>query len=228
MVKIFFRNDDVWVMTRKFEMINKIFLMKKIPLHHSVIPINISESSSKKFIDIKAKNPEIIEYGQHGYSHKNYGNENVKFEFLGRSYEMQMQDIKNGKEIIENKLGPEACSVFTPPFHKYDENTLKAVNGLGFKIFSADHRNRLDMGNYDFSFVPVSISFNLPSSKKGKFITNLNYVMKEFKEQRDKKPYIGVFIHHEMLDVQGFRNLLFFLDYLKKEKADFCHLSEAI
>lgn len=228
MVRIFFRNDDVGDITKKFEMMNRIFIRKNVPLHHSVIPKNISEPSAKKLTEIKAKNPEIIEYGQHGYSHENYGNENIKFEFLGRGYNRQKRDIKIGKRIIEEYLGPDACSIFTPPFHKYDKNTLNAVNELGFRVFSADYRTRLDMNMYDFSFVPVSISFNLPTSEKGKFTTNLNYIIKNFMERKDKQPFIGIFIHHEMLDVQGFRNLLFYLDYLKKENTDFCLLSEAI
>ena len=67
MVKIFFRNDDVFEANKNFILLNKIFLKRKIPIHHAVIPKKLSKSSARELTELKLKYPAIIEYGQHGF-----------------------------------------------------------------------------------------------------------------------------------------------------------------
>ncbi len=217
-IKVFFRNDDVFDADKKFMTLSRIFIKKKIPIHHAVIPGKLTEESAKRLRWIKEENPELIEYGQHGYIHKNYGSEMIKFEFFGRIYEKQREEIERGKEIMENFFKRDFIPAFTPPYHKYDENTLKAVDILGFKIFSAKKPAKFDMKKYGFSFVPVSLCLEN---------SNIRDVIAKFILLRETMPVIGIYMHHHVFDADGFKNLAIFLKYLLKTGAEFLRLSEA-
>ena len=216
MVRVFLRNDDVNKADKKFMLFNKILIKNRIPVHHSVIPKSVSESSADELIELKLDNPGLIEYGQHGYSHKNYGNNRIKFEFGSRKYIQQKRDIENGKKIMEKLFGEHFVPVFTPPYHRYNEDTLRALDNLGFKIFSATEKTRLNMENYSFSFVPVSISFN----------TNLTLAIKKFMQMENNAPYIGIYTHHNSFGKKDFKNFIIFIKYLIKRDAEFCRLSK--
>lgn len=226
MIKVFLRNDDVFEADKNFILLNKIFIKRKIPVHHAIIPKKLSKSSVNKLIELKLQHPELIEYGQHGYSHKNYGNKKIKFEFLGRTYKQQKSDIENGKKTMEQLLGQHFIPVFSPPYHKYNEDTLRILDELNFRIFSADRETKFNMNNYKFSFIPVSLSFNIPIANINKFTTNLSASMKQFRLLKQNIPFVGIYLHHDMLDVQDFKNLMLFIKYLIKEDVDFCKLSD--
>lgn len=223
MVRVFFRNDDVIGADKKFILLNKIFTERKIPVHHEVIPKDLSLKSAKELIKIHDSG--LIEYGQHGYSHKKHGK--MESEFLGRTYEQQEKDIRKGKEIMEQMMTGHYVPVFSPPFHTYNEDTLRAVNKLGFRIFSANRETKYDMKIYNFSFIPVSIAFNVYDSNSKRFITDIKALIKKFASLKDSMPLIGIYMHHKFCNAQDFKNLIIFIKYLIKEKAEFCRLSES-
>lgn len=96
-----------------------------------------------------------VEICQHGYSHKSYS---YGTEFYGRSSIQQEKDIKNGKQLLEEKSG-KIISVFVPPFNSYDNNTLNVINKLGFNTISGDYR-RLNVNSnyYNIKSVPFTIT----------------------------------------------------------------------
>ena len=76
----------------------------------------------------------------HGYHHQfelkadGLVTKNKISEFAGLSYDVQLDKIKKGKEIL-NSHGIET-DVFFAPAHSYDDNTLKALATCGFKYVS--------------------------------------------------------------------------------------------
>lgn len=55
-------------------------------------------------------------------------------EFAGHSYEIQMEKIRMGKQILESH--GIYTDIFFAPGHSYDENTIKALAANGFKYMS--------------------------------------------------------------------------------------------
>lgn len=55
-------------------------------------------------------------------------------EFAGHPYEVQLEKIRKGKEILESH--GIHTDIFFAPGHSYDENTLKALAACGFKYMS--------------------------------------------------------------------------------------------
>lgn len=55
-------------------------------------------------------------------------------EFAGHPYEVQLEKIRKGKEILESH--GIHTDIFFAPGHSYDENTLKALATCGFKYMS--------------------------------------------------------------------------------------------
>jgi predicted deacetylase len=88
-------------------------------------------------IDLQSKGFGIA---MHGYTHvfdsKSVGivcNGN-KSEFAGHPLEVQVEKIKNGKKILNDK--GIFVDTFFAPAHSYDDNTLKALKINGFKYIS--------------------------------------------------------------------------------------------
>ena len=225
LVKVFFRNDDVGTPGKRFSLLNRIFIERGIPIHHAVVPKNLTGNSAQELIEIQTRAPEIIEYGQHGYSHENHGNRAIKTEFAGRSLEEQRNDIENGKKIMESSFGPESSTVFSPPWNRCDMNTLRVLEELGFKILSSKMDPKLNLDGSGIGFAPVILSFNVKDYHTGKFKTDLNNSIRMFRNADNTQTPFGVNIHHDMLGGQDFKNLILFLKYMKKERVEFCRLS---
>jgi peptidoglycan/xylan/chitin deacetylase (PgdA/CDA1 family) len=80
-----------------------------------------------------------IEIAQHGYSHMDYSAKNHRTaEFRERTYDQQLRDIREGKDILTASLGIDRVPVFVPPFNAWDGNTIKALSASGFEVLSAD------------------------------------------------------------------------------------------
>ena len=186
MVKVFFRNDDVFENDQKFVELNGVFIEHKIPVHHSITPKKLTGAESKKFIALRMQHPDIIEYGQHGYAHRNYGDWENKSEFMGRAYSQQRGDIGKGKEILAGFLGEHFTLLFTPPYHTYDGNTLRVMEDLGFAAFSSGRETSFDMRRFRFSFVPVCMSFHKPLPGIGHCASGLQALIRSFVKIKDQ------------------------------------------
>tara|TARA_Y100000991_G_C21867708_1_gene303693 strand:+ start:31 stop:786 length:756 start_codon:yes stop_codon:yes gene_type:complete len=131
----------------------EIFLMIKSKLQDfgirsvlGVIPDNKDKSFLKyeykeKFFDLINDYKDFGDtIAQHGTHHKYSTNSsgilkiNNRSEYAGHDFKYQYKLIKKGKQILESN----SCwqPVFMAPSHSFDENTLLALNKLGFKSIS--------------------------------------------------------------------------------------------
>ena len=74
---------------------------------------------------------------QHGYHHVYHICENgIRFEFVGLSYEEQMQLIRNGYEaLLSHDVVPEC---FFAPAHTFDDTTVDVIRDSGLFTFISD------------------------------------------------------------------------------------------
>jgi len=148
MAKYLFRIDDVcpemdW---KKFERLVNLFKRFEVKPLLAVIPDNQDEALKKEkpnhyfWKRIKELMSEGFTVGMHGYQHK-YVNKSSGLlkihqgsEFAQLPYNVQLEKIKKGKEILEkNGIKTE---IFIAPGHSFDKNTIKALKSEGFKYLS--------------------------------------------------------------------------------------------
>ena len=82
----------------------------------------------------------LVEVALHGFAHrdnaiapKSPGSES---EFRGLSYSSQLRMLSSGKATLES-LYRVSVTTFIPPWDSYDENTLRALEDLGFEMVSS-------------------------------------------------------------------------------------------
>jgi predicted deacetylase len=138
--RIFLRDDDVGAPTDALRAFVEIFAAQRLPVSYQVIPQALTPECAEFLQAEHKKAPELFEFGQHGLSHEMMVNGRREFYEFGpeRGYDEQLQVILAGREILRQQLGEAfGGEVFTPPRHRYDRNTLKALRAAGVTILSA-------------------------------------------------------------------------------------------
>ena len=140
---VFFRDDDVGEMTDPLRALLDVLLEFEIPCHYQVVPDYLDAACAGELRRLKRAHPRLLHFNQHGLHHEQeIGGQRCYSEFAGgRSYPDQLRDIQQGRDRLEQSLA-EAFTpdVFTPPCHKYDAETLRALADLGFQTLSAGVR----------------------------------------------------------------------------------------
>ena len=78
----------------------------------------------------------ILDIALHGYSHQTNNAKNL-MEFSSLDYNIQIERLAKGKRFLEHVTGA-PVTTFIPPWNRYDLNTLRALEELGFSTLSAD------------------------------------------------------------------------------------------
>lgn len=140
---VFFRDDDVGALTDPLRFHLDLLIEFGVPCHYQVVPAYLDADCAGELRRRKAAHPGLVHFNQHGLDHEQTVNGRVEYaEFaFGRSFEDQRRAIAEGRDQLAQQLG-EAFSpdVFTPPCHKYDGATLRALGDLGFTVLSAGLR----------------------------------------------------------------------------------------
>jgi peptidoglycan/xylan/chitin deacetylase (PgdA/CDA1 family) len=209
---IILRIDDVqaWYLNKvSIQMIDTI-LKNNLAVSVGVIPDKIEKDSLiLDYLKSKIDNPKF-EIAQHGTFH--YTNE---FEDL--NYNETLERIILGREEITDNLGITPVT-FIPPYNEYNNDTLKALENLGFKIFSAKE-NEFKIDNLSL------IGFNTRTKEvNATEINEINEVVNECNVSLNYRNSCVVMIHPSDFVVNGkfkYQEFLDLLSGLKKLNADF-------
>jgi hypothetical protein len=139
-VRCFVRDDDVGALTPELAAFVRAFAGRHIPVSYQIIPAQFTAECADFLLSAQRDHPGLIEFGQHGLNHQmRLGRRLLKREFgPERSYKQQSEDIRLGLEILRARMGEETpITVFTPPQHKFNRDTVLAVAGAGHVTFSA-------------------------------------------------------------------------------------------
>lgn len=135
-----FRNDDVNDLTPELINLTEIFIKKGVSIAHTVEPGNLTASTVNWLKQLKQDYPDLIEIVQHGWDHSIY----LKGEFdNSRSYQQQLDDLRRGKEKLEDIFGEDFFPMITIPFGVYNQDTIKAANTLQYKVFCGHYNYRV-------------------------------------------------------------------------------------
>lgn len=151
--RIFLRDDDVGAWTPALEQFIACFRRHGLPVSYQVIPALLTEEAAGHLRAFHAEQPQLCEFGQHGLAHEmTISGKRLSWEF-GRERDLatQRQVIAEGKAIMRDRLGAAfSGTVFTPPRHRFDANTVRALHAEGFTVLSvaayADPLRRLIYG----------------------------------------------------------------------------------
>lgn len=227
--RIFFRDDDAAELSGNLKELIDIFISHSVPLHLSLIPGQLTQGCGDYLARKVRESGGIIEIGQHGHLHHDHSlsaNKFGKYEFgRKRSYQQQREDIVEGKRILK-KYFKSRIDIFTPPWHGFDDNTLRILSEEGFLAISADRRQSNGHNSYGLSHIPMSVNFNKRNDDGG-WVTEENVEIVK-KISRVDGLNVGILLHHEAFNGNDeFRQLDALLRFLKNKKyAEFIPLSE--
>ncbi|MBE7558931.1 polysaccharide deacetylase family protein [bacterium] len=139
-ITVLFRNDDVNALTPELRNVTRIFLDRGISITHTVEPGNVSEACVAWLKQMRREHGGLVEIVQHGWNHAKHG----RGEFGdGRSYGEQYDDLARGRARMEELFGEDFFPMITIPFGVYKQDTVRACDALGYKVFCAHYNYRL-------------------------------------------------------------------------------------
>jgi hypothetical protein len=224
--RVFLRDDDVGAWTPALAQFIACFRDHGLPVSYQVIPALLTDEAASHLRAIHRDQPNLFEFGQHGLAHEmTVAGKRLTWEF-GRERDLatQQQVIAAGKAIMQAKLGPAFCSaVFTPPRHRFDGNTVRALQAEGFTVLSAaaytDPLRRLvyrlgrtaglgTLGNRGIAYHPglrpeaplrelsiaVAVDDGAPVERR------VEDVLAEIAQARSHSDIVGLMFHHQAWD----------------------------
>ena len=248
---IFFRNDDPDIFTfgdkrEMLFMLTDLFIEKRIPLVHAVIPGIITQKTVKYFNELN-QDTDLLEFIQHGWKHIKY--EKGEFDY-SRTAMKQLQDIRNGRNRMLKIFGDRFFAAFSAPYGTYSENTFKILDNERFKVISSVKRYEIKnrMFNEIGRLFNRTVFFGRRISYHGGSVAGLklkeisisvNIMQKDFPfKLLDRKAFfdkirfafgytknVGILLHHSNLKIEQLTLLDRYLDELKDYGFRFCKMS---
>lgn len=246
---VFFRDDDVGTLTDPLRFHLDLLIEFGVPCHYQVVPAYLDAACAAELRRRKAAHPDLVHFNQHGLHHEQIVNGKVEYaEFaFGRPYADQRQAIAEGRDQLAQHLGDAfSPDVFTPPCHKYDAETLRALGDLGFTVLSAGLRTdwparvyyqlgralgRVELlgkrVSYHRRFTPdarlaeVSVVVDVHEEVDGRCVRlekTANDLWADFEAARRSLDAVGIMTHHQACDTPSKQAVLrAFVDRLARD-----------
>lgn len=203
--RIFLRDDDVDGDEESLRRLLDIGFARGVPLNLEVMPATLSDDGTRLLRDYKGFNPKLIELHQHGWQHVNHQTQGKKCEFGSeRSFAQQLHDIASGKQRLEELLEERFFPGFTPPWNRCTDDTLRALDQLGFQVFSADRNGQARDGCH---FREISVTLDLYRWKGGVAMKSPEEIIEALVAQLASGDLIGLLLHHKVMDDAAFELL---------------------
>ena len=189
-------HSDIWMKDEYLKIMN-FFMDKNLSISAAVIPTHLEDLNKSELQYLNNTGFAII---QNGFSHTNE---------LSGSYAKQKNDILDGKNIIKDLLGRNV-SAFIPPFYSADQNTISALQDLGFDIYVTNIGDIVttDMDRYDHKLTLISNWMKKEFLSEDELVKNIDYI-------ENYEPYLLVSIYYYMFDNKTFDYLNLFYYHTK-------------
>ncbi|HEY6195378.1 MAG TPA: glycosyltransferase [Candidatus Eisenbacteria bacterium] len=211
-IDIFLRNDDVGKEDRGLRRLLDLTLARGVPLSLEVIPGVLNGSKEMLLQEYKHFFPTLLELNQHGWEHRNHELNGTKSEFgANRSYAQQLEDIARGKRLLEQAFPDRFHAVFTPPWNRCTEDTLHALDQLGFRVLSRS-RGHAEATGHRFREIPITL--DLFRWKGGVVLRPSDEILADLMSQMNEGVTIGLMLHHQVMGPDAFAFLEDLLDEL--------------
>lgn len=193
---LFIRDDDIWTLDKNFRFFFDSAMDRGLPVVYAVIPGKMDKGLIQFLGHAKERTPQLLDIVQHGWVHANHSvSSGTKYEFGGsRSLKSQREDIKQGLKQMRLAFGEHFTPAFVPPYHGYDERTLRVLEEEGFWGFSARSR-RLEKKS-QLVKLPARISFTRYDADGSRGVNTAADMMKMVAKGIYRQSLSGVVMHH--------------------------------
>lgn len=246
---VFFRDDDVGACSGALRSVVELLLAEGVPCNYQIVPALLEPQTAEYLRAQRARHPGLIELNQHGHRHRGVSGGQADWaEFGGgRSEDEQRREIRAGRETLQRLLaGDFGASIFTPPCHKFDAATLRALGSLGVAVLSAGVRTgalaRIHYGvgralgraflfgqkvshhggripGFELAELSVAIDVDEDLDRRGaRLEKTAAQLASEFECARRLHPIVGVMLHHETY--QSARKLDTLRQFIRNSKRD--------
>jgi len=223
---VFFRDDDVGPRSPALCAVVELLREEAVPCNYQIVPALLDSWTAGYLRRCRAEHAGLVELNQHGHRHRQ-GELDVWAEFGGGApYAAQRAEILAGRTRLAELLGDDfGATVFTPPCHAYDANTLRALASIGVSVISAGvHQDPAARAFYavgralrrcsllgrpvswhggaipgmGLAEVSVAIDVDEDTDRRGRRVEkDLAALEREFARARCQTPIVGVMLHHE-------------------------------
>ncbi|XPV77614.1 MAG: hypothetical protein ACNI27_06780 [Desulfovibrio sp.] len=214
---VFFRADDFGSNVESNARLINLFSKHRQKLEIAVVPewIGANPGFLPKLL---AQCPELWTIHMHGFAHCNHALEGKKCEFgIHRSRGQKKRDLLLGLELLDEHLGEfihrQDGLIFTPPWNRCDDETLKLLwelDFIGISRFAERRRTK------ELVISSRDVTIDLHTRRDSDAEAGWELLFEELKDGlRDGNPYLrnapcGIMIHDQLMNENAFE----FLDCL--------------
>ena len=202
-VPLFFRADDIGVLSSSFLRLLRLFLDYQVPLSLALVPAWLSSARWRALrAEIDTRSP-LWCWHQHGWTHTNHQPSGKKAEFgPARPAEAIQSDLARGMSRLEAVIGSSFYPVFTPPWNRCTAQTVEILAELGCRAVS---RSRGEQ-KQPVSLPDYYINVDLHTRKEPDPAAALDNLCSELRRAA-AAGRIGIMIHHQLMDENHFSQL---------------------
>lgn len=199
-VPVFFRADDIGVMSSTFARLMDLFSQHRMPLCLAVVPTWLSRSRWSTFSNYWETSSPLWCWHQHGWRHANHETTGKKSEFGNtRSSEALKHDLANGRDHLRRIIGERYSPFFTPPWNRCSELTISLLQELGVHGISRSSGEQ----NGAASLPDYYINVDLHTRKEPSAELCLEALSEEMK-RAVASGCVGIMIHHQRMNDLAF------------------------
>lgn len=219
-VDIFFRDDDAGWEDRRLMQLLDVFGHFELPVDLAAIPDAMSEELGSKLLQRMGGSNGKLGVHQHGYAHLNHEKVGRKCEFgPSRNPMQQREDIRQGRERLQQVLGEKLDSIFTPPWNRCTVDTGECLVELGFTALSRESSAE-PLAICGLAELPVTQDWF--AHRKGVRLSPLQWGELLAARLNSSAP-VGIMFHHAVMDQDEMNATAELLDLLSSHSNAHCH-----
>lgn len=226
---IFFRADDIGAGGKAFETLCRLFRHHEIPLAMAVVPAWLSGVRRSQLFREAPLDEPYWGWHQHGWRHVNWQRMGKNSEFgEQRPFEKQWRDVWQGQQKMKEIFGDHLLPVFTPPWNRLSNSTIRILQELNFQGVSlASPLPRGVKSPTGIKNLRIHIDLHTRKEKDGP--TDFQNLLEELTSHMNKREPLGIMIHHHRMTYFAFEFLDELLFLLKnRTKSRFLSFQEMI
>ncbi len=225
-VNVFFRDDDVDEDEPTLHRLLDLFADFQVPINLEIIPGRLTGPAISLLRGYCNSHPDLFELNQHGWMHVNHEPEGRKCEFgASRTFDRQLADIRQGREVLVDAFSEAFSPVFTPPWNRCTVATYQALDQLGFRALSKLRSKKPVVG---YGFRELSVTLDLFRWKGGAEMKIPEEFIGELMMQLSELDTVGIMLHHKVMDEAAFGLLELLLDELRRSEVIRFHTFQSL
>jgi len=197
---IFFRADDIGVLSQPFQQMMLLFHKYAMPLNLAVVPAWLTASRWQK-LQCFTSTTGLFCWHQHGWRHANHETAGRKQEF-GDSREIRHleEDLLRGRQRLASLMGNHFLPLFTPPWNRCGAAALSLLEEHGYLGIS---RNHGALPPAPSGLVEIPINIDLHTRREENADSSLDVLLLELQDAVASGA-VGIMLHHQRMNDNAF------------------------